>query len=66
MNGRLFFILVTYNNRAATPVTHEARKVLSHKAFRASFTLAAAQYLFNRISLGTVKSFLHFGLQALA
>ena len=30
----------TYNNRAATSVTRKARKVLSHKAFRASLTLA--------------------------
>ena len=34
-----------YNNRAATLVTHEARKVLSHKAFRASFTLVASRYI---------------------
>lgn len=34
-------ILIAYNTCAASLTTHEARKVLSHKAFRASFTLAA-------------------------
>ena len=34
-----------YNNRGATPITHEARKVLLHKAFWASFTLAASRYI---------------------
>ena len=34
-----------YNNRGATPVTHEARKTCLHQAFRALFTLAAARYI---------------------
>ena len=34
-----------YNNRGATPVTHEARKTCLHQAFRASFTLAASLYI---------------------
>ena len=38
-------IFAIYNKRAATQVTHEARKALFHKAFRASFTLAAALYI---------------------
>ena len=42
MTAYLPKIFATYNNCGATPVTHEARKVFSHKAFRASFTLAAA------------------------
>lgn len=46
MNSRLpAKILPVYNNRAATPATHEARKSLSHKAFRASCAVAAAGYL---------------------
>ena len=44
MTAYLPKIFTTYNKREATPVTHEARKVLSHKAFRASFTLVALWY----------------------
>lgn len=44
MTAYLPKIFTVYNNRGATPVTYEARKVLSHKAFRASFTLAASGY----------------------
>ena len=45
MSAYLPKIFTTYNNRSATPAAHEARKVLSHKAFRASFTLSASQYI---------------------
>ena len=45
MPAYLLEIFSVYNNRGATPATHEAQKVLSHKAFRASFTLAASLYI---------------------
>lgn len=45
MTAYLPKIFSTYNNHGATPITHEARKVLLHKAFRASFTLAASLYI---------------------
>lgn len=45
MTAYLPKIFSTYNNHGATPITHEARKVLLHKAFRASFTLAASRYI---------------------
>ena len=43
MTAYLPKIFATYNNRGATP--RKARKVLSHKAFRASLTVAAARYI---------------------
>lgn len=45
MPAYLLEIFSVYNNRGATPATHEAQKVLSHKAFRVSFTLAASLYI---------------------
>lgn len=45
MTAYLSKILTTYNNHAATPAMHEARKVCLHQAFRASFTLVASLYI---------------------
>ena len=45
MTAYLFEIFTTYSNRGATPAAHEAWKVLSHKALRASFTLPSAGYI---------------------
>ena len=45
MAAYLLQIFAVYNNHSATPVTYKARKVLSHKAFRASLTLAALGYI---------------------
>ena len=38
-------ILTVYNNHGANSVALDARKPLSHQAFRASLTLAAAGYI---------------------
>lgn len=56
MNAYLPKILTTYNNRGATPGTHEARKTLFRKAFRASFTLGRRYTYRIRILFGSVKS----------
>ena len=48
MTAYLPEIFTTYNNRGATPIQPQSLEVLSHKAFRASLTLAAAGYIGSR------------------
>ena len=49
MTAYLPNIFTTYNNRGATPIHYRSPEVLSHKAFRASFTLAALGYIAARL-----------------